>query len=68
MKTFMRRLANFLVRDSNITLDNNTKNARIETFINDAFTIEMNLANVRTYNPNNSEIDYRVLFFSIKMF
>lgn len=48
MKTFMRRLANFLVRDSNITLDNNTKNARIETFINDAFTIEMNLANVST--------------------
>ena len=47
MKTFMRRLANFLIRDSNITIDNATKNARIETFINDAFTIEMNLANVR---------------------
>ncbi|XP_061180117.1 endothelin-converting enzyme 1-like [Saccostrea echinata] len=46
MKTFMRRLANFLVRDSNITLDNATKNTRIETFINDAFTIEMNLANI----------------------
>lgn len=41
----MRLVATMLVRDSNMTIENSTQ--KIETFVNDAYTIEYNLANVR---------------------
>ncbi|KAK3102558.1 hypothetical protein FSP39_012180 [Pinctada imbricata] len=46
LKKYMRTTARYLVRDSNITMDNSTMTERIETFINDAFTIEFRLANI----------------------
>ncbi|KAK3103083.1 hypothetical protein FSP39_016327 [Pinctada imbricata] len=46
LKKYMRNTAEYLIRDSNITMDNTTMTERIETFISDAFTIETNLANI----------------------
>ncbi|KAJ8298578.1 hypothetical protein KUTeg_022638 [Tegillarca granosa] len=46
LKMYMRRVATFLVRDSNITIANNTEQQRIETFVNDTFEVESRLANI----------------------
>ncbi|KAJ8299602.1 hypothetical protein KUTeg_023662, partial [Tegillarca granosa] len=48
LKTYMRRVAKFLVRDSNVTTFNYTEspNTRIETFVNDAFYLESRIANI----------------------
>ena len=43
----MKLVATFLVRDSNMTIENSTQ--RIETFVNDAYGIEHQLANVSIY-------------------
>jgi hypothetical protein len=43
----MRVVATFLVRDSNLTIENSTQ--KIETFVNDAYGIEHQLANVSIF-------------------
>ena len=45
-KKFMRTVAQLLARDSGLQLDPSVRDNKIETFVNDAYDIEFQLANV----------------------
>ncbi|KAL4225048.1 Membrane metallo-endopeptidase-like 1 [Mactra antiquata] len=45
-KKFMRTVANLLAQDSGLTLDPDTLTNKVETFVNDAFDMEFQLANI----------------------
>ncbi|CAG2233724.1 ECE [Mytilus edulis] len=58
LKKFMRTVGTLLVRDSNMTIENSTQ--KIETFVNDAYGMELKLANLTaytypTYDPHADE-------------
>ena len=46
-KKFIRSVGTLLVRDSGVVINETDKADRIETFVNDAYDIEFQLANVR---------------------
>jgi hypothetical protein len=52
-KAYMRTVAQLLVRDANMTLNDATKQ-RIETFVKDVFEFEKGLANVSNDNIVNT--------------
>ncbi|XP_046334329.2 endothelin-converting enzyme homolog [Haliotis rufescens] len=45
-KTFMRRVASLIIRDSNITLSAQTQQERVQQFITDAFSVETHIARI----------------------
>ncbi|XP_052065043.1 endothelin-converting enzyme homolog [Mytilus californianus] len=58
LKKFMKTVGTLLVRDSNMTIENSTQ--KIETFVNDAYGMELKLANLTaytypTYDPHADE-------------
>ncbi|XP_067655673.1 endothelin-converting enzyme-like 1 [Haliotis asinina] len=50
-KKFIARVANLLVRDSNISIDARTQQERVSTFVDDAFTIEAKIAQLALDSP-----------------
>ncbi|XP_046334382.1 endothelin-converting enzyme-like 1 [Haliotis rufescens] len=50
-KKFIGRVANLMVRDSNIVLDATTQRDRVAEFVNDAFTMETNIARLAINSP-----------------
>jgi len=70
----MRTVAQLLARDSGLTLDPNTLANKIETFVNDAFDMEFQLANVSEhmfsytiYIPHKSVSAYTSLLSVVRM-
>ncbi|XP_046558654.1 LOW QUALITY PROTEIN: endothelin-converting enzyme homolog [Haliotis rubra] len=45
-KKFMRRVANLIIRDSNITLSVQTQQDRVDQFVTDAFSVETHIARI----------------------
>ena len=56
----MRTVAQYLARDSGLQLDPNVRDNKIETFVNDAYDVEFQLANVSMSQTNVSIFIYHV--------
>lgn len=60
LRKMMMTLSTYMLRDSNVTLDEATKTERLNTFVNDAYYVESMLANITlntqpSYNPHAEE-------------